>query len=300
MAKYNWERRDILSLGSKVRFDTNNPQMGGNGSDVYDVYGVTEENNQCVVGLSEGGRFSVYNDRDIEIIGGNKDSSEGVDIIIAGTSGSIEITAMRNGAVKIKGKNIVIEADEDVDIKAGRNINLDSKQRVLLKGSRCDAKGLLGNLIPDKNKFGPQVFDGSFVGFDFLLGKGMIPGGLPDVLGTAADIAMGALDGAASGGIGGIVQGAADLATSNLTKDLPIGEIANVAIHAMQNPASSSISLANVITDTGGQIGFGNIGNELSNTFKEEAKILADESDEITSNLVGDASKILNDTFELF
>ena len=148
-SNYNWEARDILSLGPKFRIDTNNPQVGANGSDVYNFYAVTDLNGQAIIGLSEGGRFNIYNDRDIEIVGGNKDSSEGVDISITGMSGDVTITAMRNGAVKIKGKNIVIEADEDVDIKAGRNITLDAKQRVLLKGTRCDAKGLFGNLIPD-------------------------------------------------------------------------------------------------------------------------------------------------------
>ena len=67
-SRYNWEKRDIVSLGPKVRFDTNNPQMGVNGSDVYDLYGVTDENYQCVIGLDEGGRFSVYNDKDVEFI----------------------------------------------------------------------------------------------------------------------------------------------------------------------------------------------------------------------------------------
>jgi hypothetical protein len=303
-SKYNWERRDILSLGSKVRFDTNNPQMGANGSDVYDVYGVTEENNQCVVGLSEGGKFSVYNDRDIEIVGGNKDSSEGVDVIITGMSGDVTITAMRNGAVKIKGKNIVIEADEDVDIKAGRNINLNAKQRVLLKATRCDAKGLLGNLIPDKKKFGPQVFEGSFVGFDFLSSMGMIPLGLPNVLGTASDIAMGAFSGAASGGIGGIVQGAANLATNNLTKNLPIDKVADVAIHAMQDPVTAAVSLGNIITDVGENPGYGSFGESIDNEVGEISK-LANEGLDIDDDTFIDGVKeilvndVLNDTLEL-
>ena len=72
-SNYNWEARDILSLGPKFRIDTNNPQVGANGSDVYNFYAVTDENNQCVLGLTEGGRLSIYNDKDIEIIAGNKD-----------------------------------------------------------------------------------------------------------------------------------------------------------------------------------------------------------------------------------
>lgn len=302
-SNYNWEARDILSLGPKFRIDTNNPQVGANGSDVYNFYGVTDLNGQAVIGLTEGGRFNIYNDRDIEIVGGNKDSSEGVDISITGMSGDVTITAMRNGAVKIKGKNIVIEADEDVDIKAGRNITLDAKQRVLLKGTRCDAKGILGNLIPDKQIFGSQVFEGTFVGLDFLTGKGMMPG-IPNVLGTAGDIAMGAISGAASGGIGGIVQGAANLATNNLTKGLPIDQVADVALHGMQNPLKSASAIANIITDVGTNEGYGDFGEGLDNQIKEDTKIANRDRDKDSPKYVdGGQSKsvsvALNDALEL-
>ena len=303
-SRYNWEKRDILSLGSKVRFDTNNPQIGANGSEVYNVYGVTEENNQCDIGLSEGGRFSVYNDKDIEIVGGNKDSSEGVDIVITGMSGDVTVTAMRNGSVKIKGKNIVIEADEDVDIKAGRNINLNAKQRVLLNGTRCETKGLMGNLLPDPKQFGARVFDGSFVGLDFLSGKGMLPIALPNVLGTASDIAMGAISGAAGGGIGGLVQGAANLASNNLSQGLPIGEVADVAIHAMKNSSDLATSTAKILTDVGTNPGYGNFGNEVDNEISEDAKLEnegldRDDDTYIDGGQKRSVNRILNDTLEL-
>ena len=303
-SNYNWEARDILSLGPKFRIDTNNPQVGANGSDVYNFYAVTDLNGQAIIGLSEGGRFNIYNDRDIEIVGGNKDSSEGVDISITGMSGDVTITAMRNGAVKIKGKNIVIEADEDVDIKAGRNITLDAKQRVLLKGTRCDAKRLFGNRIPDKQISASQVFEGTFVGLDFLAGKGMMPG-IPNVLGTAGDIAMGALSGAASGGIGGIVQGAANLATNNLTQGLPIDEVADVALHGMQNPLKSADAIANIITDVGTNKGYGKFGEGLDNQIKKDAKIANRDRDKDSPKYVdGGQSKsvstALNDALELY
>lgn len=303
-SNYNWEARDILSLGPKFRIDTNNPQIGANGSDVYNFYAVTDENNQCVLGLTEGGRLSIYNDKDIEIVAGNKDSSEGVDITLVGMNGDVTITAMRNGAVKIKGKNIVIEADEDVDIKAGRNITLDAKQRILLKGTRCDAKGILGNLIPDKQQFGSQVFAGTFVGLDFLSGKGMMPG-IPNVLGTAGDIAMGAISGATSGGIGGIVQGAANLATNNLTKGLPIDQVADVALHGMQDPLKSAGAIANIITDVGTNEGYGDFGQGLDNAIAEDAEIANEDKETDDPQYVDDGqiksvNETLNSTFELY
>jgi hypothetical protein len=63
----------------------------------------------------------------------------------------------------------MIEADEDIDMKAGRNINLNAGSgRVLLKGNKADVKALTGNLVPKGLNFGTQVFAGSFVGADVL------------------------------------------------------------------------------------------------------------------------------------
>ncbi len=176
----NWEARDILSLGPKFRIDINNPQMGCNGTNVYAMYATTDNNDVCLTGLTEGGKYRIYNDRDIEIIAGNKESSEGIDIVIAGMNGDVTITAMKNGAVRIKGKNIMIEADEDIDLKAGRNVTISSGSgRVLLKGNKIDKDALTGNAIV--NTFGSQVFSGSFVGADivksaFEVGTSLITG----------------------------------------------------------------------------------------------------------------------------
>jgi len=176
----NWEARDIWSLGPKFRIDVNNPQMGYNGTNVYSMYGITDNQDVSFTGLTESGTYRIWNDRTIEIVAGNKEGSDGVDIVIAGMNGDVTITAMRNGAVRIKGKNIMIEADEDIDLKAGRNITLSSGSgRILMKGNKIDKDALTGNFI-DKT-FGMKVFDGSFVGGDivktaFSLGTALIKG----------------------------------------------------------------------------------------------------------------------------
>lgn len=242
--KQNWESRDICSYGPKFRIDTNNPQMGGNGTNVYALYATTDNKDINFSGLTECGTYRIWNDRSIEFIAGNKDSSDGVDIVIAGMSGDITITAMRNGAVKIKGKNIVIEADEDIDLKAGRNININGKSRVLIKGNKCEADGLLGNLVPDS--FGALAFSKSFVGADIISSSFM--SGLPNVIGTAQDIAIGAKD-ALSGGPGSLISGATDIAKENIKSNLPIDQIAEVAIHTLQSPEDFRESLNSIITE---------------------------------------------------
>lgn len=176
----NWEARNLWSLGPKFRIDVTNPQMGCSGSNVYAMYATTDNNDVSLTGLVESGKYRIYNDRDIEIVAGNKESSDGVDIVIAGMNGDVTITAMRNGAVRIRGKNIMIEADEDIDLKAGRNVTLSSGSgRVLLKGNKIDKDALTGNMITDT--FGKMVFSGSFVGADivdtaFTLGTTLISG----------------------------------------------------------------------------------------------------------------------------
>lgn len=187
----NWESRDIFSLGPKFRIDINNPSMGLSGSDVYNMYATTNTKDVSLCGLTEGGKYRIYNDRDIEIIGGYKANGDGVDIVIAGMNGDVTITAMKNGKVRIKGKNIMLDADEDIDIKAGRNITLNGANgKILLKGNEVSADGLLGNLIDNTiGSFGMRVFQGSFVGADILSGAfATATGGLTSIIGVGGAI----------------------------------------------------------------------------------------------------------------
>lgn len=165
----NWQARRLISYGPKFRIDMNNPTMGLNGTDVYNLYSVTDNNDVYIAGLSEGGMHKIYNDRSIEIIAGQKNESNGVDIVISGRNGDVCITAEKNGRVRIRAQNIMIDADEDVDIKAGRNITLDSGSgRLLIKSNKADCDSLDGNLTPPGTSFGEIVFEGTYVGADII------------------------------------------------------------------------------------------------------------------------------------
>ena len=39
--KQNWQNRSVQSFGPKFRIDMGNPQMGLNGTEVYNIYAVT-------------------------------------------------------------------------------------------------------------------------------------------------------------------------------------------------------------------------------------------------------------------
>jgi len=180
--KQNWQGRSITSFGPKFRLDMNNPQMGCNGTDVYNLYGVTNNNDVQVTGLTEGGSYRIYNDRSIELIAGQKSESNGVDIIISGRNGDVCITAEKNGKVRIRAQNIMIDADEDVDIKAGRNIILESGSgRVLIKANKADCDSLDGNLAPKGTSFGEIVFAGTYVGSDIITQT--FRGGIASIIG---------------------------------------------------------------------------------------------------------------------
>ena len=148
---------------------------------ILDLENINKDINLC--GLTEGGTYRIFNDKTIEIVAGQKNKEKQIDITISGQNGDVCITAMRNGAIRIKGKNVVVEAVEDLDMKAGRNINLNAGSgRVLLNCNKADIEGLTGTLIEKiTSTFGMEVFKGSFVGADlikdaFTVGKSFIGG----------------------------------------------------------------------------------------------------------------------------
>ena len=164
--KSNFESRDIFSVGPKLRVTVNDTLMGSDGKSVYTMYAVNDSNDVNLMSFSESGAFKLYNDRGIEIIAGNK-SSKGVDIVIAGMNGDITITAMSDGSVRIKGKTVMIEAVEDLDLKAGRNINMSTGSgRILMDGNKIDMKALTGNAI--EKTFGSRCFARSPVGEEYI------------------------------------------------------------------------------------------------------------------------------------
>jgi hypothetical protein len=173
--KQNWQGRNFQSFGPKFRIDIANPQMGLNGSDIYNLYGVTDNGDVSLIGSTEGGMLHIYNDQTIEIVAGEKSKTTGVDIIITGKNGDIWITAEKNGQVRIRGAKVTIDADESIDLVAGKNINLKAGNTINLKSNIANCDALEGNLPPIPKTFGGITFDGTFVGTDLI--KSVFGGG---------------------------------------------------------------------------------------------------------------------------
>jgi len=186
----NWEARDYTNWGVNYGLNVNNPQMNGNGPSVYQWYGYTENKDVNLSLFSTSGMYSLHNDRSVELIAGAKNSSGEIDIAIAGVKGDITLTCMENGKIRIKGANIMLESDEDIDFVAKRNITLKgSNGAVTLDGQSVNVNGLTGNLVEQTvGSWVQRVFDGSFVGPDVLKTFGAVSGiGNIPFVGAAVD-----------------------------------------------------------------------------------------------------------------
>ena len=169
--KCNHAASKYISLGPHFRIDADNPQFGERGKLSYLLYSYTDDEDKHAEFLSADGTWSVFNDRSIEIVGGAKNEAEkGQDVTIVAKTGELVIQADGNGAVRIKGPNIVIEATEDLDLKAGRNITFTSDDKVVVTSNQMDIAATSGNVAKGfAIDLVSQAFSGSFVGADVLL-----------------------------------------------------------------------------------------------------------------------------------
>jgi hypothetical protein len=166
----NWQARNYWKLGPNFGLDVRDQQLGLGGSDIYSFYGITDDKDTNVFGLSNGnGLFKIYNDRSIEIIAGQNNSGGGVDIVIAGKNGDVTITAERNGDVRIRAKNIIIDADENINLTAGRNVNIKAGSRFVVQSNQADCIAKTGSLAPQGTSTGERIFpQGSPAGDDIV------------------------------------------------------------------------------------------------------------------------------------
>lgn len=163
----NYEPRNYTKLGPNCGFDVKNPQIGLSGPDVYNFYATTDDGYQHSVSLNNStGNFSFLHDRTIEIVGGTNNSPGGIDIKITGKHGDICITAEKNGKVRISAKNIEINADENVTIKAGKNVNITAESRFVVQSNQADCVTKTGNLAPKGTSIGERGFENSQFGDD--------------------------------------------------------------------------------------------------------------------------------------
>ena len=124
----NWQKRQYDSYGPHFRIETANPELGVCGNIAYNLYGYADSGDTSNLGLKGNWQFDIFADQCITIDGGAKVEGGGVCVNIIGSRGDIAITAMDNGDVRIKGRNIIIDADENIEMLAGGKVSIDSAE----------------------------------------------------------------------------------------------------------------------------------------------------------------------------
>ena len=162
----NWAGRDYESFGPHMRIDTGNPEYGFGGGTIYAI--IAEKNNQTsYLGMTENGHYNIFNDDNITITGG-VEMDGGTCVNIVGKNGDVTITAMRNGDIKIKGRKVIIDADEDINLLSRKNVRITGKSSIFFDTPNLATNALTGNLAPRDVTFGGLVFGNSKVGLDKL------------------------------------------------------------------------------------------------------------------------------------
>ena len=158
----NWAARDQESYGPHFRIDTGNPEYGFGAGTIYAL--IAEKNKQSsYLGMTEDGQYNLMNDDCITKTGGvTKNGGACVNII--GKNGDVTITAMRNGDVKIKGKNIIVDADDSLRLESKKNVVIKGSNSIFLDTPTLNTNAMNGNLAPRDVTFGGLVFRGSKVG----------------------------------------------------------------------------------------------------------------------------------------
>ena len=209
----NWSLWDFDEKPN-FKFQTGNPTYGFGGGTVFGQQ--MEQNNQTGhFGMTEDGQMNLFNDDTISISGGNtKDGGTCVNIV--GKNGDVSITAMKDGNILIKGSNITIDADENINILSSKNVRIKGGSSIFFDTPNLNTNAMTGNLAPRNVTFGGLVFRGTKVG-------------------------QGAISNAFTGGdIGSVASELSSKAKTDL-KDIA-GNIDTSGLSAQANQAKSALS----------------------------------------------------------
>ena len=126
----NWQKRQYDSFGPHFRIETANPELGTAGNIAYNLYGYSDSKDISNIGMMGDGQLQILADQCITIAGGASVEGGGICINIVGTKGDVAISAEKNGDVRIKGRNIILDATENIELTCGGKINSDSSELI--------------------------------------------------------------------------------------------------------------------------------------------------------------------------
>ena len=126
----NWQKRQYDSFGPHFRIETANPELGAAGNIAYNLYGYSDSKDVSNLGMMGDGQFQIFADQCITIAGGANVDGGGLCINIVGTKGDVAISAEGEGDVRIKGRNIFLDAEENIELTTGGKVDIDSAELI--------------------------------------------------------------------------------------------------------------------------------------------------------------------------
>ena len=153
----NWQKRQYDSYGPHFRIETANPELGVSGNIAYNLYGYADSGDTANLGLKGNGLFDIFADQCITIDGGAKVEGGGVCVYIIGSKGDVAITAMENGDVRISGRNIILDADENIEMTAGGKVEIDSAELLATKQNTTRIKAQKTSVSGDSINIGGKT-----------------------------------------------------------------------------------------------------------------------------------------------
>ena len=179
----NWYKRFKKSFGPGLYIESDNPTEGVGGKDAFRLFSSTNKGEKFTLGMKGDGKVQMNADVSIEMVAGAKNNPKGTDILIHSRNGTIDIAVNKNGAVRIRGDNIQLQASNLIKLSS-REIRMEASDEISLQAPKVWSRGKKGNLVP--KTWMQSITFGSFIGADSI--GGFLEKGLQEAAGIVDSI----------------------------------------------------------------------------------------------------------------
>ena len=161
---YNWSKNSFFE-GPNYKCIWGDPVCDFGGGSIWRQ--IFEQNDQTsYFGLSKAGQLNIFNDDTLTLTGGNTKKG-GACVNIIGTNGDVNITADKNGVVRIKGAKKIVYDSPDMFFNCGRHIHFKANS-IQLECNSLNTTAYKGNLRVRDVSFAGLAYAGLPVGENAL------------------------------------------------------------------------------------------------------------------------------------
>ena len=164
----NQENHEIKSFGPQFFIETGSDKMEKTGKAVYKIAAITKNGKfRNNITFHEPGLARYYTEGRFQVETGYHGKPNDVNYLTTVHQGDYSVNADK-GAIRIKGKNIILEAEDNLTLKAGTTIQIGEKDgstdliKLQARKIIADTKGgNIGDILKSSSLF--KSFAGSFV-----------------------------------------------------------------------------------------------------------------------------------------